>query len=206
MDELDTTRPPVEVRRSRRRTKTVQAAYEDGRIVVSIPARMSAAEEKQWVDRMVERLERGQRRRRPSDTELMTRARQLSDQYLDGSARPNSVSWVSNQRKRWGSCSPDTATIRISDQVRGMPGWVLDYVLLHELAHLLAAGHGPDFQALTDRYPNKARARGFLEGVSYAGQQGATETPPPVSPGASVPSATHGRSSPPSAGDTSECG
>ena len=78
----------IEVRRSRRRTKTVQAFRENGRTVVAIPDRFTAAEEAEWVARMVQRLERTGRRRRPSDTELAARAQRLSDRYLDGLARP----------------------------------------------------------------------------------------------------------------------
>jgi hypothetical protein len=57
-------------------------------------------------------------------------------------------------------------TIRISARLRGMPSWVLDYVLLHELAHLLQPRHGPQFWALLQGYPRTERARGFLEGVA----------------------------------------
>lgn len=167
------------MRRSRRRTKTVQAFRENGRTVVAIPDRFTRAEEEEWVARMVARLDRTQRRRRPSDTELAARAERLSARYLEGRARPQSVAWVGNQSSRWGSCTPATGTIRISDQVKGMPGWVLDYVLVHELAHLLAAGHGPDFWAWVERYPHTARARGFLDGVSYAHRQAGRDAPAP---------------------------
>jgi predicted metal-dependent hydrolase len=145
------------------------AAYrEDGRIVVLIPARMSRAEEKHWVAAMVERLERQERRRRPSQTSLQRRARDLSRRYLDGAAEPVSVRWVDNQRSRWGSCTPADRTIRLSSRLRGMPEWVIDYVLLHELAHLLEPGHGRRFWALLDDYPRTERARGYLEGVAAA--------------------------------------
>ena len=86
---------------------------------------------------------------------------------------PTSVRWSTNQGRRWGSCTPSDGTIRISDRVRGMPRWVLDYVLLHELAHLLHAGHGPEFWAELDAYPRTLRARGFLEGYAYAAERGA---------------------------------
>jgi predicted metal-dependent hydrolase len=49
-----------------------------------------------------------------------------------------------------------------------MPGWVVDYVLLHELAHLVEASHGPEFWALLAPYPDLARARAFLDGVAWA--------------------------------------
>lgn len=158
----------VEVRRSRRRVSTV-SAYRDGdRTVVSIPARFSRAQEREWVERMLSRLAAKEKRRRPSDAQLMIRSRELSERYLDGKAVATSVRWVENQDKRWGSCSVHERSIRISTRVRGLPTWVLDYVLLHELAHLLHAGHGPMFWALLDAYPKTERARGFLQGIAFA--------------------------------------
>ena len=163
---------PVEVRRSARRRRTV-SAYRDGdRTVVLIPARMSRAEERRWVSVMLERLARQDARLRPSDDELMARARDLSRRHLDGRARPASVRWVTNQGSRWGSCTPADRTIRLSTRLQGMPSWVVDYVLVHELAHLIEAGHGPAFWALVDRYPRTERARGYLEGVSATAELG----------------------------------
>ncbi|QAY70217.1 M48 family metallopeptidase [Xylanimonas protaetiae] len=160
----------VEVRRSRRRTATV-SAYRDGdRTIVAIPARFSRAQEQEWVAKMVARLEDKERRRRPSDVELSERAAELSERYLDGRARPSSVRWSGNQGRRWGSCTVGDGSIRISDRLRGMPSWVLDYVLLHELAHLLHAGHGPEFWRLLEAYPRTERAKGFLEGVTFSSE------------------------------------
>lgn len=156
------------MRRSRRRTRTVTAYREGGRTIVAIPARFTRVQEREWVRRMVTRLETQERRRRPSDERLAARAAELSRQYLGGQARPESVAWSRRQGKRWGSCSIADGAIRISTRVRGMPGWVLDYVLLHELAHLLCAGHGPEFWALLGGYPRTERARGFLDGFSFA--------------------------------------
>lgn len=167
----------VEVRRSRRRKSTV-SAYRDGeRTIVSIPARFTRAQEREWVQRMLDRLADKERRRRPSDAELVARATELSAKYLDGRAHPTSVRWSSNQGRRWGSCTLIDGSIRISTRVQGMPEWVLDYVLLHELAHLLHAGHGPGFWALLESYPRTERAKGFLEGVSFTRDGGASEPP-----------------------------
>lgn len=163
------------MRRSKRRVRTV-SAYRDGpRTIVAIPARFTAAQEREWVARMLEKLASKERRRRPSDEQLMRRARELSERYLGGVAVPSSVRWASNQGKRWGSCSVTDGAIRISTRVRGLPGWVLDYVLLHELAHLLHAGHGPGFWALLEAYPRTERARGFLEGIAFAGDGAAPD-------------------------------
>ena len=159
-------RPTVEVRRSKRRRRTV-AAYRDGdTVVVMMPARLTKAEEAEWVEIMLGRLERQSRRQAPSDAELARKAEILSVRYLDGLAVPSSVRWVDNQQARWGSCTIADRTIRLSTRLRGMPTWVIDYVLLHELAHLLVPGHGPDFWEWVNRYPRTERARGYLEGVS----------------------------------------
>jgi predicted metal-dependent hydrolase len=164
---VESVRPPrVEVRRSRRRTKTVSAYRERDAIVVLIPARLTREEEEQWVSTMVDRVTRAERRRRRSDADLVRRARELSGSYLNGRAEAYSVRWVDNQRLRWGSCTPADASIRVSSRVRAMPPYVVDYVLLHELAHLLVHGHGADFWRLVNRYPMAERARGYLEGVS----------------------------------------
>ena len=160
--------PVVEVRRSRRRRRSVTAFREGGTIVVSIPARFTRAEEREWVSLMTRRLADKERRRRPSDAVLLARATELSRTYLGGLARPSSVRWASNQNTRWGSCTPADGSIRISDRVKGTPSWVLDYVLLHELAHLLEAGHGPRFWRLLEAYPRTERARGYLEGLAAA--------------------------------------
>ncbi len=158
----------VEVRRSRRRRRTVSAYREGDRTIVLIPARFTQAEERQWVQTMLGKLEAGDRRRRPSDDELAERAEDLSERFLGGLARPTSIRWVDNQRSRWGSCTPTDGTIRISRRVQGMPAYVLDYVLLHELAHLLAPGHGREFWKLLESFPRTDRARGYLEGVAHA--------------------------------------
>jgi predicted metal-dependent hydrolase len=162
----------VEVRRSRKRRRTVAAYREDDRIVVLLPARFTRAEEQEWVATMLARLERSEKRRRPSDARLARRAAELGERYLEGRATPLTVRWVANQNSRWGSCTPSDRSIRLSTRLQGMPSWVIDYVLLHELAHLIEAGHTPAFWAWVDRYPRAERAKGFLEGVAAASDLG----------------------------------
>jgi predicted metal-dependent hydrolase len=166
--------PRVEIVRSARRRRTVSAHRDGDRIVVSVPARLSRAEEARWVTSMVERVLAAERRRRPSDGELLERATELSRRYLDGRAVPSSVRWVDTMETRWGSCTPLDASIRISRRVASMPAYVVDYVLLHELAHLVVPGHGPKFWAALAGYDKLERARGYLEGVTAA----ATPAPP----------------------------
>lgn len=161
--------PEVEVRRSSRRRRTVSAYRSEGRIVVLLPARMSQGEERQWIERMVARLDRQSDRRRTAagDEALEERARRLSARWLDGRAQPASVRWSDAQHRRWGSCTVETREIRLSRRLLGFPAYVRDYVLVHELAHLLEAAHSATFWAWVDRYPETVRARGFLEGVEH---------------------------------------
>ena len=147
----------VEVIRSTRRRKTVQAVVRDGVVRLSIPHTMSKAEEEHWADVMVKRFAR---RRDASRIDIARRAELLADRH--GLPRPARIRWAENQTSLWGSCTPADGTIRISLRLAEYPRWVLDYVIIHELAHLRYHGHGPRFRALVDRYPLAERARGFL--------------------------------------------
>ncbi|HKY75574.1 MAG TPA: M48 family metallopeptidase [Acidimicrobiia bacterium] len=147
----------VEVIRSPRRRKTVQARRVNGVVRVTIPATMTRAEEERWVAEMVRRLERSTG---ADGVDLAERAAQLADRYE--LPRPTTIRWVDNQELRWGSCTPVDGSIRISSKLLTEPGWVLDYVIVHELAHLVVPGHGRKFWGLVDRYPKAERARGWL--------------------------------------------
>jgi predicted metal-dependent hydrolase len=154
-------------------------AYREGdTLVVLIPAKMSRAEEEHWVAEMERKLQRTESRRaspaRASDAALLDRCAQLSERYLDDVATPSSVRWVPPMRTRWASCTPADGTIRVSERLRDVPSWVLDYVLVHELAHLQVAGHNARFWALVRRYPKTERAIGYLEGLSAAAGLGIT--------------------------------
>ena len=162
----------VEVRRSDRRRRMVSARREGDTVVVFIPGWMSDSEESRWVDEMVRRLERSEARRRSpartGDDALSCRAAELSRRYLEGRAVPTSLRWVPPMRTRWASCTPVDGTVRISERLRDVPAWVLDYVLVHELTHLLEPGHDERFWAWAHRFPRSERAIGYLEGLSAA--------------------------------------
>lgn len=147
----------MEIVRSARRRKTVEARQVDGKLRISIPATMTRAEETRWIEEMTRRFER---RSRAQPIDLTERAKALGRQY--NLPAPASIRWVENQRTRWGSCTIATGAVRISTALASFPRWVLDYVIVHELAHLVEPNHSTAFWALVTRYPRAERARGFL--------------------------------------------
>jgi hypothetical protein len=156
--------PEVEVRVSSRRRKTSEARWVGGRIVVSVPAHLSGAAREKTVSWLVDRLvTKHPLRSAVGDAELMNRAIALSDRYRIG-ARPISVRWVTNQSARWGSCSFHSGEIRLSHRLRSVPEWVLEAVLVHELAHLVHPNHSPAFHELANGYRRHHEAGIFLAG------------------------------------------
>ncbi|MDE3085579.1 MAG: M48 family metallopeptidase [Acidobacteriota bacterium] len=169
--------PPVEVRRSQRRRKTATAYWQADTVVVVLPAWMRPPESDEMVQSLVRRVLAQQPHRRSSDEELSRRAAELAGRYLDGGL-PSSIRWVSNQRRLWGSCSIGSRDIRVSDRLRMVPDWVLDAVLVHELAHLEEAAHSPRFRAMVDRYPRMDEAGTFLEGFALGLEHAGTASGP----------------------------
>jgi hypothetical protein len=147
----------IELVRGTRRRKHVEAVLVGDRLRVSFPRWMSLAEARQTAEELAERM---RRRLDPSCIDIATRARKLAKQH--GLPRPKSVRWSDSMRQRWGSCTPEDGTVRVSARLAACPAWVLDYVLVHEMAHLEVPHHGPAHDRLVDRYPYAERARGFL--------------------------------------------
>ena len=158
-------KPPVEIRTSARRRKTASAFWQDGRVVVVLPERLSRAQKTELVDGLVERVLAQRPHIATTDTDLERRAAELSSRYLDG-ILPASIRWVSNQRRRWGSCTSGTREIRISDRLRVVPDWVLDAVIVHELTHLIEPSHNARFRRLARRFPRMDEADTFLAGFT----------------------------------------
>jgi len=169
--------PQVEIRRSARRRRTGSAYREGDRIVVLVPQRLSRAAEAELVETLVARIV-ARERRRGDDAELFERAVRLARRHLGAHLPaahvplPSSVRWVDTMQSRWGSCTPADGTIRLSERLQTMPDYVVDYVLTHELAHLVVAEHSERFWQLLTTVPHLERARGFLDGYAAAGRHG----------------------------------
>lgn len=158
-------RPEVEIRASSRRKKTGTAHWSGSRIVVQIPARIRGRERAAFVDDLVERILTQRPQNAAGDAALEERANVLAELYNDG-VLASSVRWVKNQQARWASCSPATREIRISSRLRQCPEWVIDAVLVHELAHLQEADHSTAFYEIANRHPRQGDSGLFLEGYA----------------------------------------
>ena len=173
----------IVVLRSKRRKKSISAYRQGGRIIISIPARMSKADERSVIPEMIAKIRAQEADESPSETILLNRVNELLDLYApEIPQRPKSINWRV-MRERWGSCTSVDATIRISDRLKGAPGFALDYVLFHEAIHLHHFDHGPEFKAVLARFPDEGRAEAYLEGFEAAERR---YMPPAVLPRAEV--------------------
>jgi predicted metal-dependent hydrolase len=173
----------IVVLRSKRRKKSISAYRQGGRIIISIPARMSKADERSVIPEMIAKIRAQEADESPSETMLMQRCVQLLERYApEITICPKSINWR-RMRERWGSCTSVDATIRISDRLKGAPDYALDYVLFHEAIHLHYFDHGPEFKAVLARFPEESRAEAYLEGFEAAERR---YMPPTVLPGAEV--------------------
>lgn len=154
-------RPPVRIVATRRRRRTVSARLRSGVLELLVPSWMSAAERERWAESMRVRIERRMRRSVPSDERLGRRARVLNERHFGGRLRWTSIGFA-DMSARWGSCSFTDGAIRIASRAARLPDWVLDYLVVHELAHLEQSDHGPAFHELENRYPLTERAKGYL--------------------------------------------
>jgi predicted metal-dependent hydrolase len=161
----------IRVVRSRARTKTVSARQQQGVLVVQAPAGMTDADLAPIIERLRRRIEQRQTTRGLDNRDLQRLAETLNAHYFDGALSWRSIRWVTNQDHRWGSCTPATGTIRISHRLATVPDWVLDAVIVHELAHLIEAAHNARFWDLANRYPRTERARGYLMALSAEGEE-----------------------------------
>ena len=147
----------IEVVRSAKRKRTVGARLKSGVLTITVPSWMSKAEEDVWRDKFAERF----RRKVDSDRiDLPDRALTLARRY--DLPRPKEITWVDGMTARWGSCTPSHGTIRLSSHLAPFPDWVIDYVIVHELAHLAVPAHNEAFWKLVHQYPKAERAIGFL--------------------------------------------
>ena len=153
----------IQITRSQRRRKTVSARMKNGVIEVSAPVDISEGKLREIVERFQLKFERKSKITELSRSEDLTKiAGKLNQRYFNGQITVNSIKYVTNQNSRFGSCNYRRKTIRISHRLASMPVWVRDYVIIHEMAHILEPNHDKSFYNLVSVYPLAERSRGFL--------------------------------------------
>ena len=158
----------IVVIRSARRKKSISAYRQGGRIVISIPARLSKADERAIVPEMIAKIRDQEASKTPGEAELASRIDQLLTELApEITARPASVVWRP-MRERWGSCTSVDRSIRISDRLKLAPEYALDYVLFHEAIHLQHFDHGQEFTAILNRFEDSELASAYLDGYEAA--------------------------------------
>ena len=154
--------------RSTRRKKSISAYRQGGRIVISIPARMSKADERAIVPEMIAKIRSQEESKTPGEDDLIARIDQLLTEIApEITERPVSVTWRA-MRERWGSCTSVDRSIRISDRLKMAPEYALNYVLLHEAIHLQYFDHGEQFTEVLSRFEDSELASAYLDGFEAA--------------------------------------
>lgn len=167
----------VELRRDRRLKKTIRWTRQtDGSLLLRVPVHTPRTQFKPLLADLQGQLNRRKTQRAGhTDADLQERAERINRQYFNGKIEWRAIKWVSNMNNRLGSCTQGGSTdghIRISNKIKTWPDWVLDYVIAHELTHLLHSNHSKAFWATLKRaYPLTEKAEGFIEGLAYARNQ-----------------------------------
>jgi predicted metal-dependent hydrolase len=164
----DSSQPPIRIVATRRRRRTVAARLRAGVLELLVPDWMSHAERQRWAEVMTKRLQRRVEKSRPSAERLDVRATALNHRLFGGRLRWTSIGFA-DMSHLWGSCTFTSGAIRIATRAATLPEWVLDYLIVHELAHLEHSDHGPAFHELENRYPLTERARGYLMALDHLG-------------------------------------
>lgn len=163
--------PPVSIRLSARRKKTVAVREEGDGFLIRAPATIGEAELRRISVELVGKA-LSSRRHTIGNNELAERAAQLNNKYLGGRATVKEIKFVTNMNTRWGSCSVQSKRIRIAHQLQDVPGYVLDAVIIHELIHTFVPNHGPEFRRWEAHTPHLEKAQGYLEAFKRWGMRG----------------------------------
>ena len=166
--------PPIRILATRKRRRTVSARLRAGVLELLVPDWMSHAERQRWAEVMSRRLQRRSERSRPTDERLARRATSINQRHFGGRLQWASIGFA-NMAHLWGSCTFTSGDIRIARRAAALPEWVLDYLLVHEMAHLEHSDHGPAFRELESRYPLSERARGYLMALDHTAGEGAID-------------------------------
>lgn len=158
----------IKIVRSSRRLRTVSGRLIKDTLLINAPLVLS----KEKLDKIVADFKQKFERKiiknnLDKSDDLVARAARINEKYFLNKLKIRSIQYVTGQNSRFGCCNYHTADIRISHKVGLMPEWVRDYVVLHEMAHLVEPNHGLAFWEIVNRYKLSERAKGFLMGSGF---------------------------------------
>jgi predicted metal-dependent hydrolase len=164
--------PPYTVTRKRIRTLRLTVKAPHGDVHVSAPPHVSersiaafVAEKAAWIAKHQERV-----RSQPAplqagpETERLRRqlrrdAPPLIAYWADRMNLPVPTLSVRRMTSRWGSCNPQQVRMSLNLELARRDPELLEYVIVHELAHLIETGHNQRFYAVMDQYLPDWRAK-----------------------------------------------
>jgi len=157
---------------SSRRLRTVSARLVEDTLLISAPESLPYHRLEKIVADFKLRFERKKiKEELDKQQSLVEIAKRLNERYFGNKLKINSVEYVTNHNSKFGCCHYRSAEIRISHKVGLMPEWVRDYVLVHEMAHLIEPNHSSRFWEIVRRYRLAERARGYLMAVGLGMDQ-----------------------------------
>ncbi len=163
----------VKINYSNKRIRTVSARLVNGSLLVNAPAAMPRLRLETIIDNFKTRFERKKLKEELSRNKPLAEiAAKLNERYLNGSLKINSIEYAVGQNSRFGYCNCRDANILISHRLSRMPEWVRDYVIIHEMAHLIEPNHGRGFWNIVSRYKLAERAKGYLMAAGLDGESG----------------------------------
>jgi hypothetical protein len=153
----------IKVLRSRKRRRTISARLVKDILIIRAPENIPESRLQKAITELKARIERKQLKEELNSREnLGQRAKEINLQYFENKLRINSIEYVTDQNSKFGCCNYRAGRIRISHRISVMPQWVRDYVIIHELAHLVVPDHSQAFWDVVNRYKLAERARGYL--------------------------------------------
>ena len=164
----------VKIIRSPRRKRTVSARLVKDMLLVNAPVFMPEARLEKIVANFKERFQRKRLKEELNQKEdLMSAARRLNEKYFENKLKVEAIEYSVNQNSRFGCCNYRAGHIRISHRLGLMPAWVRDYVIVHEMAHLIQPDHSRAFRDIVSRYELAERAKGYLMAIGLERQDDA---------------------------------
>jgi predicted metal-dependent hydrolase len=160
---LNDSQMEVIVKKSTKRKKTIQAKMKNGVMEVAAPADVTEKHLAEVIENFRRRFAKREKERNLNEQgQLLQRARKLNLKYFNGRLEFTTIRYSMAQSRSFGLCYPKRGAIHINGCLSKMPQWVEDYVIVHELAHLVHINHSKEFWELVHRYPKTERAIGYL--------------------------------------------